>query len=135
MQYECINPRRKNLALKYKFSPGTLYSLCSHNSVSYSTMTWCLIITPQLIRPRFVFLRLYAGGSDRWKLSWHIFINSKFSKTKYGTYGFLMNTTELDIDQVSEVPRQSWKQEAGEKYSFPRGNKIRWKARHSKIKQ
>lgn len=41
-----------------------------------------------------------------------------------------MNTTELDNDQVSKVSKQSWKQEAGEKYSFPTGNKTRWEAGH-----
>lgn len=64
---------------------------------------------------------------------WYIFIKGKYSKTKHGTHGFSMNTTEQYKDQVSEMSRQSWRWEAGEKYSFLTGNETRWRTGHSKI--
>lgn len=67
------------------------------------------------------------------QLSQHILIKGKYSKTKHGTHGFSMNTTEQYKDQISKVSRQSWRREAGETYSFPTGNKTRWRTGHSKI--
>lgn len=47
-----------------------------------------------------------------------------------------MNTTELDNDKLIRGAKIELEtgEEAGEKYSFPTGNKTRCKAGHSKIK-